>query len=265
MKARKNEKTLRPVWPNAGIEADYRRRLKKLIKEMADSAEYWIAAAYKANEPAVLASDELPATALKRAMRKLAGRWQKEFDELAPKLAAHFAKSAANRSDAALRQILREAGFTVKFQATRAVQDILQATIAENVSLITNIPEQFFTGIEGAVYRSVTAGRDLASLTKELHERYGIEQRRAAAISLDQNNKVTSAITRARRIELNLFEADWMHSHAGRKPRPAHVKMSGKRFDIRKGMWDDHEKKWVQPGQLVRCRCSSRPVIKGLT
>ena len=100
--------TFRAVRPNVGFEAEYRRALDKWIKAMHESVIYWIRAKFKANEPAILAMDELPATALKREMRKLGTRWQRNFDEAAPKLADFFSQAVGDRTDAALKKILRE-------------------------------------------------------------------------------------------------------------------------------------------------------------
>ena len=52
-----------------------------------------------------------------------------------------------------------------------------------------------------------------------------------------------------------------MHSHAGKEPRLSHVAANGKRFDVGKGISLDG--KWVQPGEEINCRCTSRAVIKG--
>ena len=104
----------RPIRPNAGIEAMYRKRMIALVDEMAASVEHWVKAAYRANEPraAGLAMDEAPADALRRAIQNLAKRWRKRFEEAAPKLADWFAQSAQDRSDKVLMKILRDGGFT---------------------------------------------------------------------------------------------------------------------------------------------------------
>ena len=146
-KRSKNETVLRPVRPNAGIEACYRNRLVALIDEMNASILYWVRAAYRAHEP-ILARDEVnPASALRAAIRDLVKRWQGRFDEGANALAQYFAETASKRSDAALKSILRRAGFTVKFRMTKAARDVIQATIAQNVSLIKSIPAQYLTNV----------------------------------------------------------------------------------------------------------------------
>src|ERR1041385_5686755 len=144
------EKTLSPVRPSRAIEGAYRERLDRLVGAMIRSTDHWLTAAYRRNEPH-LARDELPATALTRRMRQLGRYWQRKFDALAPDLARWVAVKVPDRSDASLRSILRRGGLSVRFKMGRAAQDVLRATIEENVSLIRSIPPQHFGRIEGAV------------------------------------------------------------------------------------------------------------------
>jgi SPP1 gp7 family putative phage head morphogenesis protein len=262
-KRQKNEKLLRPVHPNVGIAAEYRRRIDTLVDAMNESVIYWLRAAYRANEPE-MAIDELPASALRQAVRDLARRWQRQFNEAAPKLAAWFAKAAHKRSGEALRKILKDGGFSVEFKMTRAMQDVMRATVNEQVSLIKSIPSQYFTQIEGMVMRSVTTGRDIGTLAKDIQKQYGVTKRRAALVARDQNNKATAVMTRVRQAELGITEAIWQHSGGGKEPRPTHVKNSGKRYKIAEGWLDPAEGRRVFPGELINCRCVSRSVIPGL-
>jgi hypothetical protein len=64
---KKTDKVLRPVHPNAGIEAAYRNRLQKLIDEMNNSFVYWLKAAYRQNPP-LMAQDRNPAQELRAAI-----------------------------------------------------------------------------------------------------------------------------------------------------------------------------------------------------
>ena len=259
----RGEKVIRPVRPNAGTEAEFRRRLLKLVDDMHASVTYWLSAAYKAHPPR-MAQDEIPARELRDAMAKLARQWLHNFDESAKDLADYFATEIADRSDAALMAALRKGGFVLgKFKMTPAVRDIIDATVNSNVSLIKSIPQRYLGAVEGVVMRSVQTGRDLEQLTKDLQKQFGVERRRAILIARDQNNKATSAMTRARQVEMGVSEAIWMHSHAGKKPRPTHVKMDGKRYDVRQGMYDQAEGRYVFPGELINCRCTSRSVIAG--
>lgn len=259
------EKRLKPVRANKGIEVQYRRKLDRLIEEMHNSTIYWITAAWRHADPATvqLAHDETPVSILRRTVSEMRKRWEKQFEQASKDLADHFAKDIMDRSDAALKRALREGGFTVKFRLTAPMKDVLDATVQGNVALIKSIPAKYLQQIESAVMQSVQAGRDLRSLTKTLENEYGVTRRRASLIARDQNAKATASMNRVRQLDLGIEKAIWRHSHAGEVPRPTHVKMDGKKFDVAEGMYDSDEGRNIQPGELINCRCYSVPIIPG--
>jgi len=240
----------------------YKRAMEKLIDEMSNSFEYWLAAAYKANPPRMeVAMDALPSQELSKKVRDLGKRWIKKFDDMAAAIAQKFTESGRKATDSSFQQALKDAGFAVEFKVTPVMRDAMNATIAENVSLIKSIPQQYLTQVEGTIMRGFTAGRDLNAITDELSAHYGVSKRRAAIIARDQSNRLTATVTQARRVELGLFEAEWVHSGGGKVPRPSHVK-AGKdkaRFDVRKGLLLDGEH--ILPGSIINCRCSSRTIL----
>lgn len=262
---RRRVRTIAGVQANAGIEAQYRRRLDALIEEMHASLLYWLRAQYRKTEPVTLAEDRSPAKELDARMRRLSRRWLKRFDDVATEMAKHFSTSVANRSDSALRAGLKKAGWTVQFKMTPAMRDALDAVTAENVGLIKSIASEHLTDVQGILMRSVARGHDLHMMSKELQERYGVTKRRAALIARDQNNKANAIIVKTRQKELGIVEAIWMHSTAGKHPRPTHVAMNGKRYPVAEGMFDSDEGRNVQPGELINCRCFSKSVIPGLS
>lgn len=258
-------KDLKPIRPNAGIAAAYRSRLETEIAKMHASLVKWLMAEYRKTE--TMAQDEAPIDALKAAMRRLSRKWQKNFDELAPKLADHFAKAASDRVDHRLKAMLREAGFTVKFAMSPEQREAYQAVVAENVSLIKSVAQKHLSDVEGAVMRSVSAGRDLGSLAKALQENYGVTRRRAGLIARTQNNMATAVLTRVRQQQAGITKARWLHSAGGKTPRPSHIKAGRDKtvYDVSKGWYDPDANEWIYPGQLINCRCVSIPVIDALT
>ncbi len=254
--------TLKPIRPNAGTRIAYQRRLEKLIGAMHADVDRRIKAQYAAKPPE-LAQDASPARELDALMNKLAREWQGRFDSAAPDLAEYFATEAAERTDVALRAALRKAGFAIPFKMTAAQNDVLQATIAENVGLIKSIAEKYLTDVQGLVMRSVTTGRDLGPLAQALRHRYGVTVRRAALISLDQSNKATATMLRARQLEMGVEWAIWVHSAGGNHPRPSHVKAGRDKvhYRVEDGWFDPDAGERILPGQLIRCRCVSRTVI----
>lgn len=278
MTSPKPPKTARAVHANKGVEVAYRKELERLVSEMSKSTEYWIEAAYKANTPEMEIAEDArvgskskvsqewaslrsPSARMRKPMKELSERWIKRFDDMSASIAERFSVSGMKHTDAAFKSALKDAGWTVEFKMTPVMRDAMNATIQENVALIRSIPEQYFLEINGIVNRGFTAGRDLHYISQELQSRYGVTSRRAALIARDQSNKLSATVTQARRVDLGLFEAEWMHSHAGKHPRPSHVK-AGKeklRFDVRKGAYLDG--KWGLPGQEINCRCSSKTIL----
>jgi hypothetical protein len=251
---------LPPVFPNVGIEVHFRRKLFELLREMQNSIVYWLRAAYRANQPE-LAQDESPAASLRRTMRGLSKRWTSRFDVAAQELADYFATAVQDRTDKAMAQILRDGGISVRFQMGRAANDAYRALIGEQVSLIKSIGQQHLTAVEGHVMRAVQTGRDWKGLTDALEQSFGVTRRRAAFVAKDQINKATAIVTRVRQQEVGMTEAVWLHSGGGNHPREEHVKWSGSKYSISKGMWSEVDQAWVWPGTPVNCRCISKSIM----
>ncbi len=291
--ARRKYTVLKPVHPNAGIEAEYRHKILRLIREMQDNYVYYLSAQFNATPPEMALDDTsreremdrrarqrvathadrkkaaqsgIPARRLSETLSWLQRRWAKRMDETAPKLALWFAQTAGSRSQAGLKRILKDGGISVEFKMTPAMRDVMHATTAENVALIKSIGSEYHTQVDGLVMRSVSEGRNLSFLTKELQARYGITARRADTIALDQNNKATSAFVKVRQVELGL-KAKWLHSAGGKEPRPTHVANSGKVYDPAVGWFDPSPevRKRIWPGTLIRCRCVSVSVVPGFS
>lgn len=258
------ERMLRVVHSNIGLEKLYKRRLLALIDKMHDSILYWLRVSYKANTPE-MSADATPAVQLHKTIRRLASRWLGNWRKLSPKLAKAFVEENAALVDNTLKSSVATQGLAIKFKLTPAMNDVLQATVKANVSLIRSIPQKYLQDVEGAVMRSVQAGRDIESLFKELQHTYNLTKDRAKLIAFDQNNKATSALTRVRQLELGVTKAIWVHTGIGKKPRPEHVHWGKeqRRYDISKGMYDHNEGRYIFPGELINCHCLSRPVIAG--
>ena len=259
---KRGEVVLAPVHANVGLEAAYRKRLLALVDELHCSVSYWLKAAYNQNSPEIT-QDASPASILRGVIRRLARRWFKRFDQASKDLGDYFAKAVSERSDAALKAILKKGGFAINWTATAAQNDIIQATIGAQVGLIKSIPQKYLADVEQVVLRSVQVGGDLAALTKHLEHTYGVTRKRASFIARSQNNIATASMTRARQIELGIDRARWQHSGGGVHPRPEHVKASRDKleYDVSKGAY--LEGKWTWPGVEPNCRCVSRSLIKG--
>lgn len=291
--ARKRVRTITAVQPNAGVEAWYLQQLDKVLAEahlelqlklsvlvneargmpiVADTCiRYWPPLAEAMGGPAAsehwhITMDAPPQiTKIDRLLKQWGDKWRLKFDKLSVDLAKKFAADNFQHTEIAMRAALKRAGFTVMFRTTKASMAAYKGVVAENVNLIRSIPAQYLTGVQSAVWSSVNRGADMASLSKALRQNYGSTVKRAALISRDQNHKAKAVIENTRRQELGITQAIWQHSSAGKEPRPTHVAMNGKVFDLKQGMWDSDEQEWILPGQLINCRCTSRAIIPGIS
>jgi SPP1 gp7 family putative phage head morphogenesis protein len=251
-------KTLPPIRANLSNYKRYRKAIQSLVADMAASVEHWVSAQFN-DAPPVLASDASPSDEMANRLAELTKYWLEKFEEAAPKIAELYMRRCFTQADSSFQQALKKYDWTVKFQMTKGAKDALDAVINENIGLIKSIPQQYLQQVEGAVMRSFSAGRDLHTLVKDLKEIYPKASHRAELIALDQCNKATSVITRARQLEVGITEAVWMHSGAGKHPRPEHVKANGRRYFIAEGCLIDGE--YIFPGEAINCRCTSKPIL----
>ena len=259
---------LRAVRPNQGLRFRYQRAMLALIEEMNDSIIYWLTAQYRESPPE-MAEDESPSKKMQAKFRTVAKRWTKRFNEAAPKIAEAYLKGSFKATDSAMRMALKDAGLAVKFTMTPAMKDALNASIQENVGLIKSIPERYLQQVEGAVMRSYARGRDMQSMVAEIRKLYPVSQRRAVFIARDQSNKANAVVEQARRLELGIEEAYWIHSGGGKHPRPEHVKAGKEKrvFKVSEGCPIPNKKgviEYILPGEEINCRCISRGILPGI-
>lgn len=250
----------RAVQPNAGTAARYRRALLAEIAKMVASVEDMVVAR-RESDPPILSQDATPSVEMRHMLDSLALKWGNHFADVAPSLARKFVLAQFDGTSNSMRQALKAAGWAVDFTMTPAMRDAFEASLAENVGLIKSIPSQYLQQVEGIVMRGYASGGDLHTMVREIRALYPKAKNRAVLIARDQSNKANAVITRARQKELQITEAIWMHSHAGKEPRPTHVRMNGKRYEVEKGMYDSAVQRFVFPGELINCRCTSRSVL----
>ena len=220
---------------------------------MSTSVNYWLAAEYRRNESEIV-GDASPAKSMSKKLMDVMATWRETFDKKAESIALWFVRRSNMYATTSVSNKLKAQGMTVNMRITPEVQNVLDSLYETQVSLIKSIPEQYLTQVSVLVQESVTRGRDVAYLKDELKHRYGITERRAKVIARDQNAKASNAIAVERSRQAGITHGIWVHRAGGSKSfRHSHVQMAGTEFDLSKGCWDDNEKKWVMPGELVNC------------
>lgn len=86
----------------------------------------------------------------------------------------------------------------------RAIADYVQASVAENVSLIKSIPEEYFRKVEGLVLGGMKDGLAPTAIAKQIQEETGTTYKRAKFIARDQMAKINSDLTRKRQTDAGI-------------------------------------------------------------
>ena len=175
----------------------------------------------------------------KKVLKKLSDRFNQLFALKSRPLADKMIDGVTEQSESTLHTSLKQlsGGLSLKTGVVPAgMEDVAQASIAENVSLIKSIPEQYFKDVTGSVMRSITVGKGLKTLVPDLMK-YQAEtgkrtKRRVELLALDQTRKAYNTINKQRLQKIGVKQFEWVHSNAGQKPRDSHRKISGHIFSF---------------------------------
>lgn len=240
------------------IHAWYYKELMQILKDIRKELDEVLINEYHGKAKKALANDGI-SDWIAHVADYMLDKWNRRLNSISEEVAKDFIDKTVGNYDARFATMLRRKGFTVRMQNSERTLDALRAAMGENVGLIKSIGTEYLSKVQIHVWQSVTGGYDLATLTDNLAHDFHIARNRARTIARDQANKAHAVIEQARRKELGIKEAIWIHSHAGKQPRESHVKAHGKKFDIEKGMYIDGE--WILPGEKINCRCGSKAIL----
>lgn len=263
---------------NAAQQEKYVRALKKLVAEMTTGVRKEVlnlfhsdvSEDYFEQQEEVAAMDANLGSRARILMNALMKKYTSLFDKNARSLADKMVGGALKLSEINLKSSLKQlsGGLSLKTGLVpEGMNDVISATVAENVSLIQSIPEEYFKQITGAVMRSITTGRGLADLEPEISKYAGQTQRRAKNIALDQTRKAFNSVNKQRMQAIGIKQFEWVHSGSSQRPRDSHIKISGKVFSF-ENLYAEQEALNVpksdrgMPSEPPFCRCTMIPVIE---
>lgn len=256
-----------PLNPNAANEARYYAAMRKMVLQMSSQVTSELKMLFKEDHAKeYFAQDATISSQARILMNALIARFTQVFNLGAKVIAPVMVGQVDDSSAAALKASLKQlsGGLTLETDIlTGELNDILSATVTENVALIRSIGSEYLTQVQAAVMRSITTGNGLQDLVPFLKQHEGISLRRARIIARDQTRKAFSNINFARMDKIGVKEYEWLHSAGGQKPRPLHIRMSGNVYRIDKPpIIDEKTDQRGKPGDLINCRCRAIPIIK---
>lgn len=265
---------------NAALQEKYVKALERLVKHMTIQTHKEIIKLFKGEisedffkqQEELATMDASLSSQARILMNALARTFSQLFNSRASTLAQKMVEATSRTSVSTVHRSLEQltGGLSLKTSIVRAGQEeVATALIAENVSLIKSIPQQYFKDITGSVMRSITSGRGLADLVPDIQKYEGQTYRRAKNLALDQTRKAYNSINNQKLTELGVKQFEWGHSGGGLHPRESHIKISGMIFSF-----DPIELEKEQaavgvpesdrglPGYPINCKCILKPIIK---
>lgn len=188
------------------------------------------------------------------------------FKIFAERLATNFVTSINDRNIKSMGKMFGSFGVDVT-TGNKQVNDFLQASVAENIQLITSIQTQYLDRVETLVLTNMRAGLRPSSIQQQLQDQFGVTKNRARMIARDQTSKASNGLARKRMQASGLEFFQWVTSKDERV-RSRHSSIANKVTMYGKGIyrWDDlplsDKGEPIAPGDDFNCRCIARPVLR---
>lgn len=232
---------------------DYRREINRVF-EHPDVEEFY-------------SGDASPTAQFKKTLNGLNERWKKIFKGAARTLGTRFTEKVDAHSKTTMTNSLSVAGIVEpRMQYNKNVLETLSASTEFNHTLITNIQAEAHDRIYDVIMLSLSSPnpdeQGQPAIIKHLTEVEEMSKKRAELIARDQTAKVYSSLNTERMRQNGIQKFQWIHSSAGKVPRPSHVAKDGEIFTLDDPrLWTGPKADQGPPGWPINCRCTMVPVL----
>lgn len=272
IRRRRRQVTIPGIPASVGIQNEYARSIRRLIKQMEKAALKFVLEKYKLFRASEMVTNDAPVDFDNRRLQQLIdaikarfGRYISEWEaEELDAIASKFIGKIDKQTKAGLMANLKKSGIVIDFHISALHQPLLKEMVASNVNLIKSIAPKYFDKLTNVVIDSALKGRDMASTFQHIKDLNKVTERRAELIAIDQTNKATQALNVMQTKDIGIKKGIWIHIPGEKSSRKTHIAMNGKTFDLDEGLYDEDVDRNVLPGELPYCRCDFRPDITEL-
>jgi len=265
-----------PLRQSSYLAKVYNDQLQKLIDQMTKDVESELKKLFSQDFAAEYfdestGQDASISSQARILLNRLFGKYGERFNRKADKLADFMVMESFKRTGTQMQSSLKAMSSEFEInprKITDPINEVLTASIQENVNLIKTIPERYLNQVQGQVMRSITTGSGLEMLTPFFAEQKGISKRHAKNMALDQTRKAHGAINKARMQSAGITKFKWKHSGGGQKPRKHHL--DNYPVGLNNGIFrfddlpviDEKTGERGIPSQAINCKCIMIPVIE---
>ena len=271
------------------LERQYRIELKGLVDKMLKDVAEKIVNAYRKNKDGFTFATDGAFSNIDEELKDLEKKYREIFarqgEEVAKRMVLRQLKYNRSSFTKIMKKLLpndEEIPTLAGSIIPRDMEQIIKASIMENVSLIKSIESKYFEQITGSVARSMQAGGSIKQLRQEILRYNGMTRRRANNIANDQTRKAYMSINLRNMSKAGIKKVEWVHSGGGYTVREYHYRkwdgvsgiedgrpngLNGYIFDIDKPPVIQLQKgKQPEvrgyPAQLPNCKCVLAAVVE---
>lgn len=271
------------------LERQYRIELKGLVDKMLKEVAEKIVNAYRKNKSGFTFATDGAFSNIDDQLKDLEKKYREIFARQGELAAKRMVMRQLKYNRSSFTKIMKKlmpndeeiptlAGSVIP----RDLEQIIKASIMENVSLIKSIESKYFEQITGSVARSMQAGGSIKQLRQEILHYNGMTRRRADIIANDQTRKAYMSINLRNMSKAGIQKVEWVHSGGGYTVREYHYRkwdgvsgkddgrpngLNGYIFDIDKPpviQFQQGKQPEVRgyPAQLPNCKCVLRAIVE---
>lgn len=204
--------------------------------------------------------DESPNERYKKMLalfnKKMRGKFPRKVIE---KLVRRALGTASSYSQKEVDRKLMNFGLDFK-GVQQKYSSYMSTAVEENIMLVKNLLDEQAKRLKSSVLRGLREGIPSTRLAGDLQRSLGISKRRANTIARTETHKVTQQIADYRAEEVGLTEGIW-RAMMDNRTSTQHASFNGKKFNLKKGLWDPKTRSWNWPGRRPNCRCYTEYII----
>lgn len=245
-----------------GLEARYQKYLRDMLKQWFHKADqiwkYSIVPIYK--QTAIYQDDDSNdsvADQLKASMQYLEVQLESGLNDVTlESWVKQFIQDVDKWSYNGLKVQIGPKGID-PISSDRFLRQYTQSKIAENVSRITTLHDQYAQQVESTVFNGVTKGQGTSEIAKQIAKIDNATQAHAELIARDQTGSILGQINAHRQQEAGADYYIWQSMEDSR------VRDSHQELDQTLQRYGDPDggDGGMVPGEPIRCRCVALPVF----
>jgi SPP1 gp7 family putative phage head morphogenesis protein len=254
--------------PSAAVREWYERQLRMAFKSMIDDYKKELNEALQTKDVEKhFAQDASAEAVMTDVLKRLDKKWTTIFKNYAKMTATAFTEKVDTHSKSTVWHSLKVAGIEQPSKTyTRNIENTLGAAQTFNNTLITNVQRDVHEKVFSSVMLSLTspdpAQQGTSGIENALKKVGEFSSKRIELIARDQNSKLYASLNVDRMRDNGVEKFMWIHSSAGKVPRPSHVAKDGEIFTMDDSrLWTGPKADQGPPGWAINCRCRAIPVI----